>query len=91
MTVSPVAERSTSSRSRAVCILPVIPAVALLLAPWLAFVNTATLWLGVPALFIWTSIWVLLIPVTLLTVERRWSRFRPDATDGSPDLLGDAS
>lgn len=81
----------TTSRSRGVLVLPVIPAIALFLSPWLPFVNTTTLWLGVPALFIWTSVWVLLIPAALLTVERAWGRFGPDATDEVLDLTEDAS
>lgn len=73
------------SRSRAILLLPVVPAIALFLSPWLPFVNTTTLWLGVPALFIWTSVWVLLIPVTLLVVEHRWGRYGPDAADPTED------
>ncbi|MFB7716106.1 hypothetical protein [Nocardia sp. NPDC056100] len=49
---------------------PVVPAVALLSAIWLPFVNTPHLWFGLPALFVWLSAWVLLITPALLLAER---------------------
>lgn len=47
-----------------------IPVIALLSSVYLPFVNTADLWLGMPALIVWTSLWVLLITPALLLVER---------------------
>ncbi|MFB8002718.1 hypothetical protein [Nocardia sp. NPDC056000] len=49
---------------------PGVPAVALLSAIWLPFVNTPHLWFGLPALFVWLSAWVLLITPALLLAER---------------------
>ncbi len=49
--------------------VPLVPAVALLLSPYLPFVNAEQLWFGVPSLFVWTSVWVLLVTPALLTVE----------------------
>ncbi|MGW4246873.1 hypothetical protein [Nocardia sp. NPDC004722] len=57
--------------NRAYLILaPAVPAAALLSAIWLPFVNTAHLWFGLPALFVWLSAWVLLITPALLLAER---------------------
>jgi len=50
---------------------PVVPTVALLVAIWLPFVNTARyLWFGMPPLFVWLSFWVLMITPTLVIAER---------------------
>ncbi|WP_040815306.1 hypothetical protein [Nocardia concava] len=55
---------------RILTLAPLVPIVALLSAIWLPFVNTARLWLGMPALFVWLSAWVLLITPALLLAER---------------------
>lgn len=57
-------------RSGLVRLVPLIPAAALLLGIVLPFVNGPHLWLGVPSLFVWTSVWVLLVCPALLLVER---------------------
>ncbi|WP_406282002.1 hypothetical protein [Embleya sp. NBC_00896] len=51
-------------------LLPAIPILALLSAVWLPFVNTRSLWLGMPRLFVWCSVWVMLITPTLFVVDR---------------------
>ncbi|SDP55999.1 hypothetical protein SAMN04487905_105207 [Actinopolyspora xinjiangensis] len=56
----------------AVLLVPLLPVVALLASVWLPFVNTARLWFGVPSLFVWISVWVMLIPPALAVVE--WGR-----------------
>lgn len=71
--------RATPSH-RAVLLLPAGPALALLIAPWLPLVNTSRLWFGVPALFVWTSVWVLLITPALYAVDRT----RPRADEEEP-------
>lgn len=53
-------------------LLPLIPAVALVLTPWLPFVNRASLWLGIPSMLVWTIAWVLAIVPALAAVE--WGR-----------------
>ena len=77
-----MAERS---RGRdALLLLPAIPAVALLATPWLPFVDTAKLWLGLPSMMVWPSIWVFLIVPALAAVE--WGRTRHlDAERTEPD------
>lgn len=57
---------------KALALVPMIPALALLSSAWLPFVNTAQLWFGLPSLFVWISVWVLLIPPALGVVERGW-------------------
>lgn len=47
---------------------PLLPILAMVLMPFLPFVNTTTLWFGLPAMFVWGGIWcVLLTPAFLLS------------------------
>jgi membrane protein YdbS with pleckstrin-like domain len=46
-----------------------IPVVALVATVWLPFVNTATLWLGLPSVMVWTGAWVLAITPALCLFE----------------------
>ena len=50
-------------------ILVAIPVVALLATVWLPFVNTATLWFGLPSLLVWSGFWVLAITPALALLE----------------------
>ncbi|WGW11696.1 hypothetical protein LWF01_16620 [Saxibacter everestensis] len=59
--------------------VPVIPALALLSAAWLPFVNTPDLWLGMPRLIVWCSAWVLLLTPALAAVE--YGLVRPFETE----------
>ena len=54
---------------RLLLFVPLIPVVALLAAIWLPFVNTTTLWFGMPSLLVWCSVWVFLITPSLVVVE----------------------
>jgi hypothetical protein len=48
---------------------PVIPVIALVVMPILPFVNTAGLWLGLPRMLVWVTLWsILLVPAM------RWSQ-----------------
>ncbi|GAA4831255.1 hypothetical protein [Saccharopolyspora rosea] len=68
-------------KRRHLTLLPVIPALALLGSVYLPFVNAPTLWFGMPSLFVWVSVWVLLITPTLLVVERGWARHRKEGDE----------
>ena len=46
-----------------------VPVVALLATVWLPFVNTSTLWLGLPSVMVWTVGWVLAITPALALLE----------------------
>jgi hypothetical protein len=46
-----------------------IPVVALVATVWLPFVNSATLWLGLPSVMVWTGFWVLAITPALCLLE----------------------
>jgi hypothetical protein len=46
-----------------------IPVVALLATVWLPFVNTSTLWFGLPSVMVWTIGWVLAITPALALLE----------------------
>ncbi|TCO62778.1 hypothetical protein [Actinocrispum wychmicini] len=47
----------------------VIIAVALMSTVFLPFVNTSTLWFGLPSVAVWTIVWVLAIVPTLAALE----------------------
>jgi hypothetical protein len=48
---------------------PAIPVIALVVMPFLPFVNTACLWLGLPRMLVWVALWsILLVPAM------RWSQ-----------------
>lgn len=68
-------------RFNPIVLLPLVPVVALLASVYLPFVNQDSLWFGVPSLFVWTSVWVLLITPALWLVERTLHR----ADDDSPE------
>ena len=46
-----------------------VPVIALVATVWLPFVNTATLWLGLPSVMVWTGAWVLAITPALALLE----------------------
>lgn len=46
-----------------------VPVVALLATVWLPFVNTSTLWFGLPSVMVWTIGWVLAITPALALLE----------------------
>ncbi|HYH29392.1 MAG TPA: hypothetical protein VD903_03315 [Pseudonocardia sp.] len=63
---------------------PVPPGVivaALLSTVWLPFVNTATLWFGLPSVGVWTVLWVLAITPALALLE--FSGRRPGRCSGA--------
>jgi hypothetical protein len=43
--------------------------VALVATVWLPFVNSSTLWLGLPSVMVWTVAWVLAITPVLAALE----------------------
>jgi hypothetical protein len=46
-----------------------IPVIALVATVWLPFVNTSTLWFGLPSVMVWTALWVVAITPTLCLLE----------------------
>lgn len=46
-----------------------VPIVALVATVWLPFVNTATLWFGLPSVMVWTALWVIAICPALCLLE----------------------
>ena len=54
---------------RARYLVVAVPVVALLATVWLPFVNTSTLWLGMPSVMVWTVGWVLAITPALALLE----------------------
>jgi hypothetical protein len=46
-----------------------VPVIALVATVWLPFVNTATLWLGLPSVMVWSAGWVLAITPALALLE----------------------
>jgi hypothetical protein len=65
-----------------------IPVVALVATVWLPFVNTSTLWLGLPSVMVWTAGWVLAITPALALLEfspRQLEADRLDEAAGGDD------
>jgi hypothetical protein len=54
--------------------VPVLPGLALVLMPFLPFVNTAGLWLGLPRMLVWGAFWCVMFTPALLIVERMMAR-----------------
>ena len=46
-----------------------VPVVALMATVWLPFVNSTTLWFGLPSVMVWTVGWVLAITPALALLE----------------------
>ncbi|MEC3974818.1 hypothetical protein [Amycolatopsis sp. H20-H5] len=53
---------------------PMLPALALVLMPFLPFVNTTGLWLGLPRMLVWGGFWCLMFTPALLLSERLMAR-----------------
>lgn len=47
----------------------VVVVVALVATVWLPFVNTSTLWFGLPSVMVWTAAWVVAITLALALIE----------------------
>lgn len=57
---------------------PVLPVLALVLMPFLPFVNTSALWFGLPRMLVWGGLSCALLSVSLLACERAMSRTEED-------------
>jgi hypothetical protein len=55
-------------------LLPAVPLLALVLMPFLPFVNTSALWLGMPRMFVWGAASCLILAPALLLTDRLLSR-----------------
>ncbi|MEV4597410.1 hypothetical protein AB0K15_08410 [Amycolatopsis sp. NPDC049253] len=53
---------------------PIIPVIALVLMPFLPFVNSTGLWLGLPKMLVWGAFWCLMFTPALLLSERMMAR-----------------
>ncbi|HVV22794.1 MAG TPA: hypothetical protein VHF06_25385 [Pseudonocardiaceae bacterium] len=49
---------------------PVLPALALVLMPFLPFVNTTQLWFGLPRMLVWGALSCVALCVSLIFTER---------------------
>lgn len=50
-------------------IILAVPVIALVATVWLPFVNSASLWFGLPSVMAWTVLWVLAITPALAALE----------------------
>lgn len=66
-----------------------LPALALVLTPFLPFVNSATLWFGLPSVMTWSIIWVALITVVLALLE--WGTEHPEDHEEAPGFGAEVS
>ena len=55
-------------------LIPVLPALALIIMPFLPFVNTAELWFGLPRMLVWGGIACVLLTPALYFTERAMNR-----------------
>ncbi|GAA4527774.1 hypothetical protein [Amycolatopsis samaneae] len=55
-------------------LIPALPVLALVLMPFLPFVNTTGLWLGLPKMLVWGGFWCLMLTPALLLTERLMAR-----------------
>lgn len=55
---------------RAYHLYPVLPALALVLMPFLPFVNTTQLWFGLPRMLVWGALSCVALCVSLIFTER---------------------
>lgn len=53
---------------------PVLPVLALVLMPFLPFVNTPALWFGLPRMLVWGGVWCVLLTPAFLLSERMMAR-----------------
>ncbi|HEY4019311.1 MAG TPA: hypothetical protein VGM75_11525 [Pseudonocardiaceae bacterium] len=57
-------------------LIPVLPALALIVMPFLPFVNTSELWFGLPRMLVWGGISCALLTPALYLTERAMLRSR---------------
>jgi hypothetical protein len=55
-------------------LIPVLPTLALIIMPFLPFVNTTELWFGLPRMLVWGGISCALLTPALLLTERAMTR-----------------
>jgi hypothetical protein len=55
-------------------LLPAIPALALVLMPFLPFVNSDGLWFGLPRMLVWGGVWVVLLTPAFLLAEKMMAK-----------------
>lgn len=60
----------TEDAVRGYYLYPVIPALALVLMPFLPFVNTSQLWFGLPRMIVWGALSCLALTISLIPTER---------------------
>ena len=63
-------------------IMLAVVVVALVATVWLPFVNTPSLWLGLPSVMVWTAVWVVGITLVLALIEFGRDDEDDDAIDG---------
>jgi hypothetical protein len=56
------------------CLPPALPVTALIVMPFLPFVNAPGLWLGLPRLMVWTVLWSLSWVPALVWSQRLMDR-----------------
>jgi hypothetical protein len=55
-------------------LLPAVPLLALVIMPFLPFVNTSARWLGLPRMFVWGAASCLLLAPALILADRLIAR-----------------
>lgn len=63
---------------------PAVPALALVLMPFLPFVNTAQLWFGLPRMLVWGALSLVALSLSLYATDRALVRHSADPAEERP-------
>jgi hypothetical protein len=58
---------------------PLLPTLALVVMPFLPFVNSGDLWFGLPPMLVWGGCWCVMLTPALLLSSRMMVRNREEA------------
>jgi hypothetical protein len=53
---------------------PIPPVIAILVMPFLPFINSPGLWFGLPKMMVWVGMWLLLVTPSLIWAEHLMDR-----------------
>lgn len=76
---------ASEKRVRPEALVVLVPVVALVATVWLPFVNTATLWFGLPSVMVWSGFWVIAITPALALSEFGARQREQDRVDTERD------
>ncbi|WP_405844802.1 hypothetical protein [Streptomyces sp. NBC_01518] len=72
-------------------LIPAVPALALVLMPFLPFVNTDGLWFGLPRMLVWGAAWCVLCTPALLLTERLMGAEKAELADTTTAIAAEGT